>query len=409
MSFVSFIGKRFSKVEKKGFSGSVVSIASASIVLSIAVMLVSVIIVRGFQLEIRNKVIGFAGHIVVKPYQLSSLQQQIPINYKREDIIALKENVSNIVHLQPTAEIAGIIKTDDQMEACVLKGVNYMYDRNFILQALEEGSFPVFDNDSVSNEIVISRTTANRLNIVKGDFLRVFFLLPGEVQPRGRRFIVSGIYNTGLFEFDRKYIFGDIQHIQQLNKWEKNSAGIIEVFVDDFNNIDIIHSNAKQFLDYDVEVEKISELYPNIFNWLKLLDMNVRVILTIMLIVALINVITILLIRILEKTSAIGILKALGATNQKIRRIFFYVSMRILLKGVIFGNLLAFTLMLLQKYFSIIKLNQETYFMDKVPVYFDIDLILLVNILVIVCSVLVIIVPSMIISRIYPAKTLRLK
>jgi len=409
VGIVRFIGGRFSKTEKGGFSSSVIRISTYSVALSVAVMLISVMIVKGFQLEIRNKVVGFAGHIIVKPYQFSAVEQQEAIQFDREDILSLNHQLPQIINIQPTAEKSGIIKTDDQMEACIFKGIDQNFHQDFLLSSLIEGYLPQFGNDTVNNEIVISKTTADRLNFKCGDFLRMYFLLPGEAQPRGRRFIISGIYNSGLSEFDKKYMFGDIGHIQQLNQWEDNQAGLIEVFINDFKQLDFTAKRMTQILDYDVEVWTVPELYPEIFNWLMLLDMNVQVIIIIMLIVALINVITILLIRILEKTSAIGILKSLGISNTGIRRVFLFVSLKILIKGVLLGNLFAFALMSIQKYFSIIKLDQETYFVSTVPVYFDISLILLINFLVLASGMLVMILPSMIIARIYPAKTLRLK
>lgn len=409
MGIVRFIGGRFSNTSKGGFSTSVVKISTFSVALSAAVMLISIIIVKGFQLEIKNKVVGFAGHIIVKPYQLSNVEQQQAIDFDREDFKKLKSTIPQIDVVQPTAEKSGIIKTDDQMEGCIFKGVNNEYQQSFIHNALIEGYFPIFNSDTVSNEIVISKSTADRMNFKCGDFLRMYFLLPGENQPRGRRFIVAGIYNTGLSDFDKKYMFGDLGHLQQLNKWEQNQAGVVEVLINDFNQIDEVYRKLVQKLDYDVEVWKVTELFPEIFNWLILLDMNVQVIIIIMLIVALINVITILLIRILEKTSAIGILKSLGVSNSGVRRIFQFVALRVLIKGVIIGNCFALVLMFLQKYFSLIKLNQETYFVSTVPVYFDLKLILLVNFLVIGFGVIVMILPSMVIARINPAKTLRLK
>jgi lipoprotein-releasing system permease protein len=322
VGIVRFIGGRFSKIEKGGFSSSVIRISTYSVALSVAVMLISVMIVKGFQLEIRNKVVGFAGHIIVKPYQISAVEQQEAIQFDRADLLSLKDQLPQILNVQPTAEKSGIIKTDDQMEACIFKGVNQSFYQEFIISSIVEGSFPQFGNDTVNNEIVISKTTADRLNFKLGDFLRMYFLLPGESQPRGRRFIISGIYNSGLTEFDKKYMFGDIGHVQQLNQWDDNQAGLIEVFINDFDKLDFVAKRMTQILDYDVEVWTVQELYPEIFNWLILLDMNVQVITIIMLIVALINVVTILLIRILEKTSAIGILKSLGISNSGIRRIF---------------------------------------------------------------------------------------
>ena len=318
MGFITFIGKRFVRIRKGSFSAPVIRIATAGISLSVAVMVVSIVIVKGFQLEIRNKVIGFSGHVLIKPFQMSAVEQQQSFQYDRADIQSLREEIKGIISIQPTAEKAGIIKTDDQMEGCIFKGVNKDYYKDFIDASIVEGKFPLITNDSVSNEIIISRITADRLDFEVGDALRMYFLLPGEQQPRGRKFLITGIFDTGLSEFDKKYMFGDIGHLQQLNGWESNESGVVEIFIDNYANIEYTVRKASQILHYDVEVWDVRELYPDIFNWLDLLDMNVNVIIIVMLIVALINIITILLIRILEKTTAIGILKSAGASNGKI-------------------------------------------------------------------------------------------
>ncbi len=409
VGITTFIGNRFIRVFKGSFSRPVIRIATAGISLSVAVMIISVVIVKGFQLEIRNKVIGFSGHIIVKPFQMSSVDQNIPVQFDREDIIELTNKLEGYISIQPTAEKAGIIKTDDQIEGCIFKGVNEDYYSGFLDGSMKEGNFPVFSSDSVSNDIIISQTTAKRLNFSVGDAVRMYFLLPGEQQPRGRKFTITGIFDTGLSEFDRRYMFGDIRHLQQLNRWEPNHSGVIEIVLKDYDNIDYAVRRAEQILDYDTEVINVRDMYPEIFNWLDLLDMNVTVIIIIMLIVALINIITILLIRILEKTTAIGILKSMGASNGKIRRIFLYISTVILLRGMLLGNIAGIGLAVLQKYLGIITLDQETYYVSVVPVYFDWSYLIGVNIFVIITGILVMLLPSMIISRIYPAGTLRLK
>jgi lipoprotein-releasing system permease protein len=409
MGFITFIGRRFVRVRKSSFSAPVIRIATAGISLSVAVMIISIVIVKGFQLEIRNKVIGFSGHVRIKPFQMSAVEQQEAFQYDRADILSLQEEIKGIISIHPTAEKAGIIKTDDQMEGCIFKGVNKNYFGEFIKESIVEGRFPIITDDSVSNEIVISRITADRLNFDVGDDLRMYFLLPGEQQPRGRKFLITGIFDTGLNEFDKKYMFGDIGHLQRLNGWESNESGVVEILIDNYENIEYTVRRATQILHYDVEVWDVRELYPEIFNWLDLLDMNVNVIIVVMLVVALINIITILLIRILEKTTAIGILKSVGASNGKIRRIFLYISSVILIRGMIIGNLIGFCLAFLQKYLHIISLDQETYYVSSVPITFDIHYLLLVNALVFVSGVFVMLVPSLIISRIYPARTLRLK
>jgi len=403
-----FIGRRFLKIYKGSFSGPVIRIATTGIALSMAVMIVAVVIVKGFQLEIRNKVIGFSGHVRVKPFQMSAVDQQIPLNYERDDIQLLRQNIRGLVSIQPSAEKAGIIKSDDQIEGCIFKGVNHDYYTGFLDAALTEGHFPRIGTDTVSNEIIISRITASRLNFKTGDDLRMYFLLPGESQPRGRKFRITGIYDTGLFEFDKKYMFGDLGHLQRLNQWENNEAGVIEILVDDYRNMTSTAEMAGQILHYDLEVWDVRELYPEIFNWLDLLDMNVTVIIVIMLVVAMINIITILLIRILEKTSAIGIMKSFGASNHRVRMIFLYISSLILIRGMVFGNIIGMGIALLQQHTGLITLDQDTYYVSTVPVHFDLMYLAGINLMVFTTGVFFMVLPSMIVSRIYPARTLRI-
>lgn len=386
-----------------------IRIATAGISLSVAVMIISIVIVKGFQLEIRNKAIGFGGHVQIKTFQMANSEQQIPVQFDREDILSLKQEVNGIISIQPAAEKAGIIKTDDQMEGCVLKGVTSAYYSDFIENSMISGRFPQISEDSTSNEIAISSVTASRMHFKIGDDLRMYFLLPGEQQPRGRKFTITGIFSTGLSELDKKYMFGDLRHLQQLNGWNQNESGTVEIVIDNYENIDYTVRRATQLINYDLEVWDIRQLYPEIFNWLDLLDMNVSVIIVIMLIVAMINIITILLIRILEKTSAIGILKSMGASNAKIRRIFLFISMSILLRGIIIGNAIGLGLAFFQHQFSVFGLDQDTYYVDSIPISFDLTLLAGVNVMVLGFGILVMVIPSLIISRIYPARTLRLK
>jgi len=409
LSTTRFIGKRFIRIYKGSFSRPVIRIATAGISLSIAVMIISVVIVKGFQLEIRNKVIGFSGHVRIKPFQMSSVDQHIPLQFDREDVVSLKSKIDGIISIQPSAEKAGIIKTDEQIEGCIFKGITSEYYTGFIDRSMKEGRFPQFPADSVSMEVAISAITASRMRLSVGDDLRMYFLLPGEQQPRGRKFMITGIFDTGLSEFDMKYMFGDLRHLQQLNGWKSNEAGILEILIDNYDNTEYTARRAQQIIEYDLEVWNVRELYPEIFNWLDLLDMNVTVIIVIMLIVAMINIITILLIRILEKTSAIGLLKAMGAPNQKIRQIFLYISTAILFRGMLIGNTIGILLAFLQSQLSLIQLDQDTYYVSTVPVYFDWSQLLIINSMVFVCGIVFMVVPSMIISRIYPAQTLRIK
>ncbi len=409
MSIITYIGNRFIRIYKGSFSRDVIRIATAGISLSIAVMILAIVIVKGFQLEVRNKVISFSGHIILKPYQIAASEEQIPLDFSRQDIQSLKTSIKGIISVQPVAQKSGIIKTEEQMEGCIFKGVNEDYYTGFVESSMTDGHFPKFHPDSISNDIIISRVTASRMKLNTGDDLRMYFLLPGEHQPRGRKFRITGIFDTGFEEFDKKFIFGDLRHLQTLNKWKENETGSVEIVIDNYNNIEKTSLEIINFLDYDIEVWNVRELHHDIFGWLDLLDMNVTVIIIIMLVVAMINIVTILLIRILEKTTAIGILKSMGASNTKIRNIFLYASMMILVKGMLIGNATGFILAFIQQKFKLFTLDRATYFVSAVPINFDWIYLLSINIIVFVAGVIVMVLPSMIISKIYPAETLRLK
>lgn len=407
MSFTRIIGIRFVSVHKHAFSKPVVRVAVIAIALSTAVMLISVGIVRGFQQEIYEKLYGFSGHIRLMPYQFSHQQQQIPIVFN-DSLAAEIQALREVRCMQPSAEKAGIIKTDEQMEGCMLKGIGKFRHVDFFQKYISEGSFPCVDADTLCNEVLISKATAQRLLLQVGDPLFMFFLIEGEVRPRARKFVISGIYETGLAEFDSKYIFGDLRHVQRLNNWNEHQVGVVEIFLKDPSDIEKVMHKLIEIVDIHIDVWDVRMLYPEIFNWLKLLDMNVIVIIIIMLFVTLMNVVTIMLIRILEKTQAIGILKSLGATSWEIRNIFIFVAVILLVRGMLIGNFVALFIMLVQHFGGIIKLDQEMYYVSEVPIYFDWVMFALMNGLLFLAGLISMLIPSLIVTKITPAQTLRM-
>lgn len=407
MSFVRFVGLRFVSMHKHVFSKAVINVAIIAIALSTAVIIVSTSIVKGFQNEIHQKVHGFSGHIRLLPYQFSYQQQQIPIEFN-DSLLILIQQFNEVKWIQPSTEKAGIIKTEDQMEGCILKGLSTYRNEDFFRKYLKEGAVPSFATDTISNEVLVSKAIVNRLRLNVGDNLFMFFLTEGETRPRARKFQIAGTYETGLTEFDKKYIFGDIRHVQRLNGWNDKQVGVVEIFLHNPKYINVIVDELVEIVDVNIDVWDVRLLYPEIFNWLKLLDMNVIIITIIMLFVALMNVLTIMLIRILEKTHAIGILKSIGATNNEIRKMFIIVSSALLVRGMIWGNLVGFTLLLIQHNFGIIQLNQEMYYVSIVPVFFNWKIFFSINFLIFISGILSMIVPSFVISKILPAHTLRL-
>ncbi len=402
-----FIAKRIFSVKELGsLSKPAVRVAIASIVLSIAVMIVSVAIVTGFQKEIRDKVIGFGSHIQISKYDSNESLEAQPID-KRQSFYPSFDTVPGIRHIQVFANKAGIIKTEDQMEGVVLKGIGSDYDWSFFKNRIIDGK--VFSiNDSIkSKDVIISKLIANRLKLKTGDSLRMYFIMKDQAQPKGRKFHISGIYETGLEEFDKVYVIGDIAQIQSLNKWNKNQVAGFEVILNDFNDLDKMSAFVYNNIGYDLNSKNIEQMNPQIFDWLGLQDMNVIIILTLMILVAAINMISTLLILILERTNMIGILKSIGARNVSIRKIFLYTSANLIGKGLILGNVIAITLCLLQKQFGIITLPQESYYVSTVPINLNILHLVLLNAGTLLVCMLMLIIPSYIITKISPVKAIR--
>jgi len=400
-----FIAKKMIRHGKKQFSHSMVKISVFSIALSIIVMIISVAIVTGFQNEIRNKVVGFGGHIQITKYDVNHSLENKPIaknEISKEDLLA----EDGIEHVQAFSNKAGILKNKEQIYGVLLKGVGADYDWSFFENSLLEGEI-VKKNDSLSNAVLISEKISLALDLKVGDDLRTYFINPNEVQPRGRKFYVSGIYSTGMVQFDERVILGDMSHVQQLNGWGEDSVGGYEVLVSDFDRLDELTKFVYQNINYDLYAESIKEIEPQLFDWLGLLDMNVIVIIILMMIVAVMNIITALLILILEKTSFIGVLKALGFNNVSVRKIFIYNASYLVLKGLFWGNLIGLSLAIIQQQFKLITLSQDSYYMPYVPINLQWDYILALNVGTIIICLFILIIPSMLISRVRPVKAIR--
>lgn len=401
-----FIAKRIFSVKELGsLSRPAVRVAILSIVLSIAVMIVSVAIVTGFQQQIRDKVIGFGAHIQITKYDANSSLEAKPIE-KKQSFYPAFDKVPGIRHIQVYAIKAGIIKTKDEMEGVMLKGIGSDYDWTFFKDRIVEGKiFTV--NDSVdSKDIIISKLLAKLLKLKAGDSLRMYFVSTTQSQPRQRKFHISGIYETGIEEFDKEFVLGDIGQIQTLNKWTRSQVAGFEILLNNFNDLDKMSEYVYKNIPYDLDSKNIEQLNPQIFDWLGLQDMNVFIILTLMIVVSAINMISTLLILILERTNMIGTLKALGARNGSIRRIFLYTAANLIGKGLLWGNVVAIGLCLIQQKFGIIKLPAE-YYVSTVPINLNIFHILLLNAGTLIICMLILIIPSYIVTRITPVKAIK--
>lgn len=409
-----FIAKRLTgkKETRDRFPGTIMGIAVFGIALSLAVMLVAVCIVTGFKGEISNKVIGFGSHIQILNYDSNVSFETSPINESHAFLPAIKQ-VEGVEHIQAFALKAGIVKTKDDIQGLVLKGVGQDYDWNFFDRSMLEGKSFRMSPDSVSNSIVISSYLAKKLKLKVGDSFQMWFI---QDTPRFRKFFISGIYETSLQEFDKTFALTDIRHIQRLSGWDENQVSGLEMTVSDFKNIDRISTDINDIVASEftgdgsrLKVITIVEKYPQIFDWLHLQDINVMVIIVLMLLVAGINMISGLLIIILDRTSMIGILKALGTGNRSIRRIFLYQSVYLILKGLFWGNLLGLLICFVQKHFGIIHLDPTSYYLTTVPVNIDPVNILLLNAGTVIAILAFLVLPSMLVTRISPAETIRFK
>ena len=395
-------------------------------------MIVTPSLVGGFKNSIRGKIFGFWGHIQIEHFGSNQSFESVPIDidqpfYPHLDTIkgvhyrgpseilgfeipntkVDKTTNGGIRHIQVYATKAGIIKTDDQLEGVVLKGVSTDFDWTFLKEYLIEGELIDLPDSSISKDILISQQTANRLKLGVGDKFIVHFV---ERSQRIRQFIIKGIYRTGLEEYDRRFALVDIRQIQKLNQWDYNQVSGFEVFVDDIDDIDPIYEHIYYTqLPTNIFSQTIMNVYPAIFGWLELQDTNENVILIVMLIACFINMITVLLILILERTNMIGTLKALGQNNWEIRKIFLYYALYILVVGLFWGNLLGIGLCTAQDYFGFIQLPEESYYVKVAPIDLDFWKIIFLNIITLVTTLVVMLIPSYLITTITPVKAIRFK
>ena len=400
-----FIAKRLynAKENNNNYTRPIIRIAILAIALSVTVMILSVFVLSGFKSNISNKVFGFGGHINISKFSYNQSYENDPINFNSEMLteIELMDFVDNV---QTYATKAGVIKKNNEILGVVLKGVDQRYNWNFFNQNLISGNVPLFNDSITENTILISKNISSKMKLNVGDEMIMYFM---EKPVRVRKFIVSGIYKTGLSEFDDITVIGDLKHIQKLNNWNLNQIGGYEISINNFKNIEIYTSLIDESIDYDLKALSINDKYPQIFDWLRLQDFNVLIILILMLIVGGVNMITSLLIIILEKSRLIGMLKAIGASDWNIRHIFIYNSLQIILGGLFWGNLIAVSLSLLQIRFNFLKLDEAIYFMDFVPINIELFSLFLINLGTIIICYLILVIPSAVIAKISPAKSIK--
>ena len=395
------------------FSKSIVSIAVFGIAFGLLVMIMAVAIVTGFKNEVRNKVIGFGSHIQLVNYDSNASYATIPVSEHQPWLSELK-SIKGIKHVEVFATKPGIIKTDEDIQGIVLKGVGSDFDWSFFRESLVEGSLLSVSDTGSTDKVLISKQMALMLKLKVGDPLYTYFLNEGSNVQRMRRFHICGIYKTSLEEFDHLFVIGDINQLRKLNDWKNDDVSGFEISINDFDNMsEMMHKVRSLTVNYGDDDKSIlrpvsiTSKYPQIFDWLNLLDMNVWIILTLIILVAGFNMVSGLLILILERTTMIGVLKAVGTENWSIRKVFIYLSVFLIGKGMIWGNIIGILICLIQWYFGIFKLDPTSYYLDTVPVNLKISHLLMLNAGTLIITTLMLLVPSWYISRIAPDKAIR--
>jgi lipoprotein-releasing system permease protein len=409
LNFELFIAKRLitTKQYKSSISSPIIKIAIVAIALGMIVMMISIATGIGLQQKISDKITVFNGHVQITNFDDNQSDITItPVKLTDLQFADLKK-MKGINQIQVYATKAGIIRTEKDFEGIVLKGVDKNYEWSNLKEYLIEGKVPKI-NDDFSFEVLISKTIADRLGLKVNDEFNTFFLKENpESSPNVRVFRVVGIYNSGFNEFDSGIILGDIKQIQRLNKWDYTEVGGYEILLDDFNQIKQKGEEIYYQIGAKLNSKTIIEKYPALFEWIQLFDINIVVIIVIMILVAGINMITALLVLILEKTQLIGILKSMGANNISIQKVFMYNASFLILLGLFWGNLIGLSLLFAQKYFGVITLNPETYYVSVAPVYIGLDYILMLNIGTLILCLAMLLIPSLIISKISPVKAIK--
>ncbi|MCO6500012.1 MAG: ABC transporter permease [Vicingus serpentipes] len=406
MNLEYFISKNIIKGDRnaKKFTRPIINISIMAIAIGLIVMIISTSIVDGFQREIRNKVIGFGSHIQITNFDSQNTYEASPIN-KNQKFYPAIDSVNGIKHIQVFATKAGIIKTKEEIYGVVVKGISDDFDWSFFKEKMVDGEiFPI--KKDLENNLLLSKNIADKMKLKVNNKIFIYFIQKnGQLRPKD--FVVKGIYQSGLEQFDNLYVITDIRHIQKRNDWNEEQVGGFEVLIDNYKQIDELGQYVYDNIGYDLHATTIKEQNPDIFNWLDYQDYNVTIIIILMIIVAVINIISALLILILERTNMIGILKALGMPNWNVRKMFLYNAAYLIIKGLLWGNVIGIILCLIQQKTGIVTLPEESYYVATVPIEFNFIKILLLNIGTLTICILLLLIPSVVITKISPVKAIR--
>ena len=408
MNYELFLAKRIitGKQHKSSISSSIIKIAITAIALGIIIMLISIASVVGLQKKIKEKISGFNGHVQISNFEDNNSQITVTPISIQQDFYPNFKSVDGIKNIQSFATKAGIIRTETDFEGVIYKGIHTDYNWSFFKSYLIEGDLLKI-TDKRNDNVLISKLTADRLGLQLKDKFNLFFMKENGKAPNLRVFTVVGIYNSGFKDFDENYVIGDIKHVQRLNKWTPEQIGGFEILLDDFDKLEEKGAEIYQQVGSTLNAQTISEKHTAIFEWLALLNTNIIVIIAIMILISGINMITALLVLILERTQMIGILKSLGSSNWSIRKVFLYNAAYLIAKGLFWGNLIGLGLLFMQKYFGIIQLNPENYYVSEAPVYISLGHVLLLNFGTLILCLLMLLIPSYLVSKISPVKAIK--
>ena len=409
MNYEYFLAKRIigNKSYKSSVSAPIIKIGIVAIAISIIVMLIAIATGIGLERKIRDKAVAFNGHISISNFDSNESEgAQVPIS-KNQNFYPEFNTVSGVSHIQAVANKFGIIRTNTDFEGLFLKGVGSDYDWRYFKDFLVEGRLPVY-TQKYSSEVLISTYLADRLGFVVGDSFQMFFMKSDSNKaPSIMKYSIVGVFNSGFEELDKTYVIGDINHVQRLNRWSKDQIGNFEVFISNYNDLDRLGNEVYAQTPSTLKTMTVKQKYATIFEWIPIFTTNIYIILAIMIFVGAINMITALLVLILERTQMIGILKALGSSNVSIRKLFLYNASYLIACGLFWGNLIGLGVLFLQKKFQFLTLDPSVYYVTVAPVYLDWTYVVLLNLMTFVLCLLMLLIPSFVISKISPIKAIK--
>ena len=409
MNYEYFLAKRIigNKSYKSSVSAPIIKIGIAAIAISTIVMLIAIATGIGLEHKIRDKAVAFNGHITISNFDSNESEgSQVPVS-KNQNFYPEFNSVEGVSHIQAVANKFGIIRTNTDFEGLFLKGVGTDYDWRYFKEFLIEGRLPTY-TQKYSNEVLISKYLADRLGFVVGETFQMYFMKSDSSKPPSiMKYAVVGIFNSGFEELDKTYVIGDINHVQRLNRWNNDQIGNFEVFITNYNDLDRLGKEVYAQTPSTLDAMTVKQKYATIFEWIPIFTTNIYGIIGIMILVGAINMITALLVLILERTQMIGILKALGSSNWSIRKLFLYNASYLIACGLFWGNLIGIGVLLLQKQFEFLKLDPSVYYVTVAPVYLDWTYVVLLNLMTFVLCLLMLLIPSFLISKIVPVKAIQ--